>query len=145
MLCQFLLYSKMIQLYIYIQPLFFGYLSHLGHHRAFTIFIYLFIFNKFIYLFVFLFLAVLGLCCCVWALSNCGKQGLLFFVVHGLLIVVASVVVEHGLQARGLQYLWLIGSRAQAQQLWFTGLVAPRHVGSSQTRDGTCVPALAGR
>ena len=32
------------------------------------------------------------------------------------------------------QQLWLVGSRAQAQQLWHTGLVAARHVGSSQTR-----------
>ena len=29
---------------------------------------------------------------------------------------------------------------AQAQQLWCMGLVALRHVGSSQTRDQTCVP-----
>ena len=29
---------------------------------------------------------------------------------------------------------------AQAQQLWLTGLVAPRHVGSSQTRARTHVP-----
>ena len=34
MLCQFLLYSKLNQLYIYIYPLFFGFPSHLGHHRA---------------------------------------------------------------------------------------------------------------
>ena len=32
------------------------------------------------------------------------------------------------------QQLWLVGSRAQAQQLWRMGLVAPWHVGSSQTR-----------
>ena len=31
-------------------------------------------------------------------------------------------------------------SDAQAQQLWLTGPVAPRHVGSSQTRARTCVP-----
>ena len=34
MLYQFLLYSKVNQLYIYIYPLFFGFPSHLGHHRA---------------------------------------------------------------------------------------------------------------
>ena len=33
-LCQFLLYSKANQLYVYIYPLFFGFPSHLGHHRA---------------------------------------------------------------------------------------------------------------
>ena len=45
----------------------------------------------------YLFLAVLGLRCCVWAFSSCGERGLLFVVVCGLLIVVASFVVEHGL------------------------------------------------
>ena len=30
-------------------------------------------------------------------LSSCGKQGLLFIVVCGLLIAVASLVAEHGL------------------------------------------------
>ena len=34
MLCQFLLYSKVNQLYVYIYPLFFGFPSHLGHHRV---------------------------------------------------------------------------------------------------------------
>ena len=34
MLCQFLLYSKVNQLYVYVYPLFFGFPSHLGHHRA---------------------------------------------------------------------------------------------------------------
>ena len=51
----------------------------------------------FIYLFVCLFLAALGLHCCAWAFSSCGELGLLFVVVHGLLIAVASLVVEHGL------------------------------------------------
>ena len=31
----------------------------------------------------------------------------------------------------------------QAQQLWLTGLVAPRHVGSSQTRARTRVPCIS--
>ena len=42
------------------------------------------------------------------------------------------------------QQLWLAGSRAQAQQLC-TGLVAPRHVGSSQTRAQTRVPRIGRR
>ena len=42
-------------------------------------------------------MAVLGLCCCSWAFSSCGERGLLFVAVHGLLIVVASLVAEHGL------------------------------------------------
>ena len=47
--------------------------------------------NLFIYV-----LTALGLPCCVWAFSSCGEWGLLF-VVHGLLIAVASLVAEHGL------------------------------------------------
>ena len=56
---------------------------------------YRFFKNKFIYLI--LFLAALGLCCCARAFSSCGKWGLLFVVVRGLLIVVASLVAERGL------------------------------------------------
>ena len=43
------------------------------------------------------------------------------------------------------QQVWLAGSRAQAQQLWHTGLVAPWHVGSSQTRAQTRVPCIGRR
>ena len=53
-------------------------------------------FFKFIYL-IYLFLAALGLHCCVRALSSCGKRGLLFVAVCGLLIEVASLVAQHGL------------------------------------------------
>ena len=51
----------------------------------------------FFILFYFLFLSVLGLRCCTWAFSSWGEQGLLFIAVRGLLIVVASLVAEHGL------------------------------------------------
>ena len=51
----------------------------------------------FLNLFIYLFLSALGLCCCARAFSNCGERGLLFIVVHGLLIVAASLVAEHGL------------------------------------------------
>ena len=47
--------------------------------------------------FEFFFLAALGLCYCVWAVFSCDEQGLLFVAVRGLLIVVASLVVEHRL------------------------------------------------
>ena len=49
------------------------------------------------FLIIFKFLAALGLCCCVWAFSRCGEQGLLFLAVRELLIAVASLVAEHGL------------------------------------------------
>ena len=57
---------------------------------------FFFFLNKFIY-FIYLFLAVLGLCCCAQAFSSCGEWGPLFAAVCRLLVVVASLVAEHGL------------------------------------------------
>ena len=54
-------------------------------------------FFKKINLFIYLFLAALGLRCCARAFSSCGERGLLLVAVRGLLIVVASLVAEHGL------------------------------------------------
>ena len=52
----------------------------------------------FIYLFIYLlFLAVLGLRCCTRVFSSCSERGLFFVAVRGLLIAVASLVVEHQL------------------------------------------------
>ena len=42
-------------------------------------------------------MAELGLRCCVRAFSSCGEWGLPYIAVCGLLIVVASLVVEHRL------------------------------------------------
>ena len=39
-----------------------------------------------------LFLAALSLCCCTRASFSCGERGLLFLALHGLLIVVASLL-----------------------------------------------------
>ena len=83
------------------------------------------------YLFV---LATLGLPWCLWAFSSCTKWGLLFVGTQRLLTASLS---SCNMQT---QQSWLTGPRAQAQQSSCTGLVAPRHVGSSQTRDRTCVP-----
>ena len=49
------------------------------------------------FFFINLFLAALGLHCCARAFSSFRERGLLFVVVRGLLIAVASLVVEHGL------------------------------------------------
>ena len=49
------------------------------------------------FIFINLFLAALGIHCCAWAFSSCGERGLLFVAVRGLLIAVASLVVEHRL------------------------------------------------
>ena len=43
---------------------------------------------------MYLYLAALGLCCSIQAFSSCSEWGPLFISVHGLLIVVASLVVE---------------------------------------------------
>ena len=40
--------------------------------------------------YLFLFLAALGLCCCVWAFSSCREWGLRFVMVHGLPVAVVS-------------------------------------------------------
>ena len=64
-------------------------------------------------------MAVLGLRFCARAFSSCGEQGPLFITVRGT-------------QAPD----------AQAQQFWLMGLVAPQHVGSSQTRAQTRVPCI---
>ena len=78
-------------------------------------------------------MTVLGLHCRARAFSSCGEQGLLFVAAHQLLIAVPSLIAEHGLQAHSLQ------------QLWYMGLVAPQHVGSSWTRARSCVPCIGRR
>ena len=69
-------------------------ISSLHYLRLFMCiaFIYKYCFLKFIY-FIYLFLAALGLHCCMWVFSSCGEWGLLFVAAHGLLIAVASLVV----------------------------------------------------
>ena len=54
-------------------------------------------------------MAVLGLRFCARAFSSCGKWGPLFIAVRGPLIIAASLVAEHRLQARRLSNC---GSRA---------------------------------
>ena len=50
-----------------------------------------------LFYFIYLFLAALSLHCCERVFSSFREQGLLFVVVLGLLIAVASLAVEHGL------------------------------------------------
>ena len=87
----------------------------------------------------------------IMSVKYCGscQQGLIFIVVRGLLIALASLVWKMGSGREGFgscgtwaQQLWLVGSRVQAPQLWHTGLVALQHVGSSQTRARTRVPCI---
>ena len=92
-------------------------------------------------------LAVLGLPYCVRAFCSCNKQGLLFSCgtrashCGGFSYCGARPLGRTGLR-RGSMWshqLRLPGSRAQAQQLQSTGLVALGHVGSSWIRDQTHV------
>ena len=97
-------------------------------------------FFKDIFLFYF-FLAVVGLCFCTQAFSSCSERGLLFLVFR-ILVAVASLVVEHRLQAHGLQQLQHVGSIVSAYGFSSAGFsscgmyfIAPRHVRSSWNRD----------
>ena len=88
-------------------------------------FYFYFLLNLFI-----LFLAALGLHCCLRGLSLVAVSG-----------------GYSSLRCAGFSLWWLLllrstGSRARAQYLWHTGLVAPQHMGSSQTRAQTCVPCI---
>ena len=59
-------------------------------------------FIKILFMFMYLFLAVLGLHCCMEAFSSCGEQWLLLVAACGLLIAVASLA-ERGLLVQGFQ------------------------------------------
>ena len=65
---------------------------------------------------------MLGLCCYAQAFFSCGEQGLLSSC--GGFSSCGAQALEHRLSSCG------------------HGLVAPRHVGSSWTRDYTCVPCI---
>ena len=65
----------------------------------------------FLFFFSFLFLAALGLHCCTWAFSSCMVSGGYSLVtVHRFLITVASLAVEQGSRALGLQQLQCVCS-----------------------------------
>ena len=59
--------------------------------------------------------------------------------VQRLIIAMASLAAEHGLEGLRASAVALPSSRAQAQWLWHTGLVALWRVGSSEIRDQTCI------
>ena len=97
------------------------------------------------YLAIIIFLAALGLRCCARAFSSCSEWGLLFVAARGPLIAVGSRCRAWGL---GTQASVVAACRLSSCSTWAldcTGLVAPQHVGSSQTGAQTVSPALAGR
>ena len=89
-----------------------------------VLFLFLFFLNEsfFIYLFIY------------------GCVGYSFLCEGFLQLRRAGATLHRGARAshcRSLSYCGAQAPDAQAQQLWLTGLVAPRHVGSSQTRART--------
>ena len=108
-----------------------------------------FFFFNFIYLFIWLrwvFVAARGLSLVAasrgYALLRCSG-----FSLRWLLLLRSTGSRRAGFSSCGsrAQWLWLVGSRAQPQYLWRTGLVAPRHVRYSRTRDWTRVPCIGRR
>ena len=86
-----------------------------------------FFFN--IYLFIFIF----------------GCVGSLFLCEGFLQLWQAGATLHRGAQASHYRDLPYCGAQApdvQAQQLWLTGPVAPRHAGSSETRARTRIPCI---
>ena len=74
-----------------------------------------------------------------------GCVGSLFLCEGFLQLRQAGATLHRGAQAphhRGLSCCGMQAPDAQAQQLWLTGPVAPRHVGPSQTRARTRVPCI---
>ena len=95
---------------------------------------------------------MLGLSCCTGFSLVAVSGGHSVVAVCGLLTEVAPLIAVRGLGAVGFsgcgtraQWLQLPDSRAQAQELQHTSLVAPWHVGSSQTRHQSHVLGLPGR
>ena len=101
--------------------------SHCLRHFFPSGILFYFIFYKFIYLFIF------------------GRVGSSPLCDGSLQLRRAGASLHRGARAshcRGLSRCGAQAPDAQAQQLWLTGLVAPRHVGSSQTRARTRVPCI---
>ena len=74
-----------------------------------------------------MFLAVLGLCCCVGFSLSCGKHGLCSSCSERPLIAVAALVAEHRLYACGLHQLRHMGSIVAVPQVWSTGSIVAAH------------------
>ena len=94
-------------------------------------------------------MVALGLHCCARAFSSCRERGYsslrcVGFSLWWLLLLQSTGSRHTGFSSCGMwaQQWWLVGSRAQAQQLQRMGLVAPWHMGSSRTRARTRVPCI---
>ena len=78
---------------------------------------------------------MLGLRFCARAFSSCGERGLLFIAVHGLLVVVASLVVEYG-----LQFFSAINWRGKKSDFPFSHLRAAVQINWDKAHDGPTCP-----
>ena len=98
----------------------------------------------FFYLFIYLFICLLFFCL-YWVFGSC--EGFLQLRQAGATLHRgAGTALHRGARAslyRGPSRCGAQAPDAQAQQLWLTGPVAPRHVGSSQTRARTRVPCIS--
>ena len=104
-----------------------GQITHYFFFFLDILFYFLFIYLNFIYLFIY------------------GCVGSSFLCEGFLQLRQAGATPHRGAQAshhRGLSRGGAQAPDAQAQQLWPTGPIAPRHVGSSQTRARTRVPCI---
>ena len=95
--------------------------------------------NLFIYSFIFGWVMSLLLC---GLFCSCGVRGLLSSC--SAWASRCSGFSCFGARAPACRLQQLPDSRAQAQKLWCTGFVATRPVGSSWTRDGTCITCIGG-
>ena len=96
----------------------------------------LFFFNYLYFFLIYLLFIYYFIFGCVGSLSLC--EGF-------LQLQQAGATLHHDARASHYRGLSCCGAQApdtQAQQLWLTGPVAPRHVGSSQTRARTRVPCI---
>ena len=106
--------------------------------KSVTILFYFIILRFFLMwtIFKFIYLSIFG---CVG--SSFLREGFLYLRQAGATLHRGARASHH----RGLSCCGAQAPDAQAQQLWLTGLVAPRHVGPSQTRARTRVPCIGRR
>ena len=81
--------------------------------------------KNYLFIYLILHLAVLSLFCCMGFSLITVSGGHSLVAVYRFFIEVASLVVQHGLQAHGLQQLQHMGSRVLAHRLQSTGSVVP--------------------
>ena len=85
---------------------------------------------------------MLGLLLC-WLSRVGASRGYSLVAVCGLLIAVASLVAEHGLEAMWASVFAARGFYSTGSVFVVHGIAAPRYVGSSWTRERIHVPCIS--